>query len=1209
MTSQSHTARVDALFLQALELDPEERQRFLRTECEKEGEVLAKVEALLDAEAHRDQSAPQFLDPAALNVRALVPWLVDPHAAGRGPSAEPEVRPVESPATNEDHNLLYGVLALQLDLIDANQFAEACAAWAARKNVPLAQLLTERGWLDAEGRADVEKLLARKVKKHQGDVRSSLAEAADPHVRELMSDIQDGGIQRTVSLLPPGLRRGFVEVKTLEFRPETRSHYTLTRIHGQGGLGRVWIAHDLHLNRNVALKEILPHRQRDPVSERRFVREAQVTGQLEHPNIVPVYELAHGEKGKKLFYAMRYVEGQTLRAAIKEHHRQREEGAGADVIGFRQLLSSFIDVCHAVGYAHSRGVIHRDLKPANVMLGAFGEVTVLDWGLAKLIYSPSEEDGEARIDLAPLAEDELTKHGEALGSLPYMAPEQADSRRGPADRRTDVYGLGAILFEILTSVAPHQGLVKAVASEGADRHTRTQKLLREIARAATPRAGSLRSSVPAALDAVCAKAMAADRSERYGSAQALADDVQRWLADEPVSVHREPWSHRAFRWMRRHKAWTQSVAASLVTVTVIAFAALFFVDQARRAESAAKEAERAAKDDALRRFREARDAVDTMATGVGEALRYQPGTLPLRARLVESAADFYERLVEGGSTDPDVLIESGRALIRLGDLYRAVGQDDKTNEAFRRALNRFDGIDAGGKDRANLEFESFECLLRLAEVQTDRAFRPEDWEQAAQSLIEAETRLEPLNQSARKRCALARLGVARALVQQGMGRIDEALALLDAAERVLENLAGSDLEGRARYQECLARALSLHGDFLVKGGRQEEAIPVIEEATRMYQALAPLDEEEVVPRHLECLVASHLDHANALRGLGHTLTEEDCLKDAIVDAEALFRSMPHFAPFIDTSATCRAVLGRLYHHLGRNNDAKEQLGVAVTRLDWLVQYVSPHEEFRANLAIVLSLRGQILSDLGDPSAEQDFERARDQYEQLLGLSPDVPAYWRGRAMCERLHARLLHASGQADKAATKYADAMNYYGRAEELDGRDSYTQDGLATCLEHLGDLLAETGQEATGQYEKARSIRRELCRNRNWREDTYSLARLELKLGAADEALELASDLVNSVAENPRYRGLLGAAQYRAGNAEASVGTLQKPLAQALADGSREFWLSMALAARNQDGDRDKGRSAFQKGLELMGQNAPARFDLISLRDEAADKSGSAD
>jgi serine/threonine protein kinase/Flp pilus assembly protein TadD len=472
-----------------------------------------------------------------------------------------------------DCNLLFGVLALQQELIDAQQFADACAAWSVRKDLPLAQILCDRGWLTAEDRAEVERFLQRKLKKFGGDARRTLDSVADAATRQTLGQVDDPEVRRSLRTMaavhPPEL------LQTLAPAGENRARYTLSRLHGEGGLGKVWVARDNDLNREVALKEIQAGRAIQAQTLRRFLKEAQITGQLEHPNIVPVYELARRAEDDQPYYTMRLIRGRTLHQAIADFHARRAAGK-ADPLEWPRLLHAFVGVCQAIAYAHSRRVIHRDLKPENVVLGAFGEVIVLDWGLAKMVDSPdAEEDDLPDVTLTGEAKADSTQAGQRLGTPSYMAPEQADGRTDLVDPLTDIYGLGTILFEILTGRAPHTGGTLI-------------ELLDRIVHSETPKARTVEPSVPGPLEAICARAMARTRSERYRSAQELADEVQRWLADEKVEAYRENARERIARWTKRHRAWTQAAAVLLVAIATISTVSYLGVRQARQKEAAAR---------------------------------------------------------------------------------------------------------------------------------------------------------------------------------------------------------------------------------------------------------------------------------------------------------------------------------------------------------------------------------------------------------------------------------------------------------------------------------------------------------------------------------------------------------------------------------------------------------------------------------------------
>lgn len=308
---------------------------------------------------------------------------------------------------------------------------------------------------------------------------------------------------------------------------QLRSRFALVRKLGEGGLGTVWLARDEKLRRNVAIKQMNSSSLESVKNWQRFHREAEITGHLEHPNIVPLYQFGIDSVTNEPFYAMRFVGKRTLADAILEYHDLRRSGE-IDELGLHRLLSDFLDVCQAIAYAHSRGVIHRDLKPENVALDNFGQVIVLDWGLAKLT-----EQGELATQLSDdvnLADEALAKTmvGEVIGTPLYMAPEQAAGDLDRIDERTDVYGLGAILFSILTGMAPHENSSRA----DADGNVNFREVLRSIVDGETPRPREVAGWVPRELEAICQKAMSKKPYGRFASAAELAGLVERWMAGQ-----------------------------------------------------------------------------------------------------------------------------------------------------------------------------------------------------------------------------------------------------------------------------------------------------------------------------------------------------------------------------------------------------------------------------------------------------------------------------------------------------------------------------------------------------------------------------------------------------------------------------------------------------------------------------------------------------
>ena len=447
--------------------------------------------------------------------------------------------------------------------------------------------------------------------------------------------------------------------------------FRLLRPHARGGLGEVFVALDAELHREVALKQILEKHADDPVSRQRFVVEAEITGGLEHPGVVPVYGLGTYGGGRP-YYAMRFIKGDSLKEAIEHFHGDDtlKNDPGRRSLELRKLLRRFLDVCNAIDYAHSRGVIHRDFKPANIILGKHGETLVVDWGLAKVVGRADPSVGEQTIAPSSSGSSE-TLPGSALGTPAYMSPEQAGGELDRLGPRSDVYSLGATLYCLLTGKPPFEG-------------DDIGEILRRV------QAGDVRAprevdpALDQALEAVCLKAMATKPADRYAACRALAEDIERWMADEPVSAWREPltrhvspvgesepdgggvrgggagagwWgSRRCWRCRRRprpghRRRWPRAKAATAGRPT--------------RAEVPTVQA----------RYDLAVEAIKTFHTGVSEDfLLKQDQFKELRDRAPEEAAsDFYGKLGPcwAGDRPPVAAGAGGRHILRAG---RADGQ-------------------------------------------------------------------------------------------------------------------------------------------------------------------------------------------------------------------------------------------------------------------------------------------------------------------------------------------------------------------------------------------------------------------------------------------------------------------------------------------------------------------------------------------------------
>ncbi|HXD31327.1 MAG TPA: serine/threonine-protein kinase [Pyrinomonadaceae bacterium] len=314
-----------------------------------------------------------------------------------------------------------------------------------------------------------------------------------------------------------------------------------------GGMGTVYRAEDTELGRQLAIK-VLNVTEADESIAQRMVREAQIIARLEHPGIVPVHDVGTLPDGR-VFYAMKLVRGGRLDEFV------------AGNVSAKDRLRKFQAVCEAVAFAHAHGVIHRDLKPQNIMIGSFGEVLVLDWGVAKMIATHTSVEDELEADTLLLpprqgAGNQLTNNGDntspgtIIGTPNYMSPEQARGEINLLDERSDIYSLGAILYFLLTNKSPRR-------SEAGT----------------SPRPRELNSKVSKAAEAVCLKAMAFSGADRYTSASELAADVVHLIDDEPVSAYRENLFERVARWLNKNRFLVLLVLAYLLMRIFLAFSA------------------------------------------------------------------------------------------------------------------------------------------------------------------------------------------------------------------------------------------------------------------------------------------------------------------------------------------------------------------------------------------------------------------------------------------------------------------------------------------------------------------------------------------------------------------------------------------------------------------------------------------------------------
>lgn len=590
----------------------------------------------------------------------------------------------------------------------------------------------------------LENLLDRWERSYRNHEQTELSELCRdyPHLLEKLSQRVNAIIaveaalrQHDLTSPPPGQKPGSTHFVAAPEEPIVKMEalYQVVRHHAAGGLGEVLLAWDDRIGRAVAVKRLQRARMHDSASRRRFLREAEITGQLDHPGIVPMLTVGQDPRGAPC-YAMKFIEGETLAESVRTAHARYREALGTrrgdrrefERLVLRPLLTRFVTVCNTLAYAHERGILHRDLKPGNMMLGNFGATYVVDWGLAKRLGSPAPptvpsaecptpvegpstqgQDETLKLSESPTDADvdellhlTLTQTGAVAGTPAFMSPEQAAGEMHSAGASSDIYSLGATLYFLLTSRP-------SIISDP------DLNWLQQLKSGTFPRPAALCPAVPPQLEAVCMKAMALRPENRYSSAVELAADVDRWMADEPVSACSESLRTRLARWSRRHRAWTQAAVLSLAIITFLTVMFAVQLDARRQeAESArakssqlAEEKSRLADEKSRLAGQEAEAkriadeqgnlAISTLRSvifQVARNLKNVEGAAEVRTQLLTAAVEGLGKVSSTLNSRAEIDRNLMFAHVDLGKIYLTAGNLEKFNstaaalEHFRKSI-------------------------------------------------------------------------------------------------------------------------------------------------------------------------------------------------------------------------------------------------------------------------------------------------------------------------------------------------------------------------------------------------------------------------------------------------------------------------------------------------------------------------------------------
>jgi eukaryotic-like serine/threonine-protein kinase len=786
----------------------------------------------------------------------------------------------------------------------------------------------------------------------QAPCRDTLLNKHPDFVSELNAFLDDR--ERFDRLAAP-LRRLTVEPAVL---PANVNDYELESEIAQGGMGIVWKARQRKLNRTVALKMLRTSAFTGAMHLQRFQAEAEAAGALDHPRIVPVYEV--GEYQGQPYLVMKYLEGGNLADSLPRFRGAVRESA--------QLL---VEIAEAVHYAHQHGVLHRDLKPANILLDGDGRPHVSDFGLAKRLPTTASENQTAG----------LTRTGDLVGTPSYMAPEQARGDQHAVTVATDVYGLGAILYELLTGQPPFRG-------EGI---LDTLNRIRDQA-PVSPR--YLQPGVSRDLETICLKALEKEPEQRYPGVRAMADDLRRYLAGEPVLARPVGRVVRVWRWCRRRPA----IAALIFALAVAVVGGLAAVTwQWRRVEKnflqaetnfarAEQERDRAAAN--LRQseesFLQAHEVVNEFCVRLSDnQLNALSGAQPLRRDLLEAGLKYYQQFLTRKGDDPGLRTELAGIHRRLGLINASIGKRDEARTALEQSRQI---LEEQTPDSPQLQGDLGRTYLSIGLLQLSNGHLAA----ALASFEEAEKRLkvasEALPAEGKDAADYASVLLDKGLLCVRLGKLEEGRACYNKQIALLSQLAARTNNAPSVVTDLAAGHLNL-GNLQMNVGKRPEAIASFEKARALLEPSAQLAEASDRCKNVlaTCLIA--------LGGEQHVDGQEDTalstLDSSRVLLEKLTEANPDVLQYARNLSSCLRQSGHVFRVTRRSADALKCYSKARELAERLVRLDSASGELQNDLAKCLfDLAGLQCVTGKEADGLAHFQQSAALREKLVASEPD-----------------------------------------------------------------------------------------------------------------------------------------------------------------------------------------------------------------------------
>ncbi len=744
---------------------------------------------------------------------------------------------------------------------------------------------------------------------------------------------------------------------------------------GRGGMGVVYEATQISLQRKVALKVLPFAAMWDHKQITRFQNEAQAAAQLHHPHIVPVF--AVGQERGVHFYAMQLIQGRSLdqilselrHAAVREvdqcvvstmaiestlNSKLSSEHAAGQTRYCRAIAGLGIQAANALHYAHECGVVHRDVKPSNLMVDHRNKIWITDFGLARVQDSPG-----------------VTVTGDVVGTLRYMSPEQATGKHALVDPRTDIYSLGASLYELLT-LRP--------AFPGEDRQAVLQAIGNEEPLA--PRA--IDPAIPVDLETIVLQAMAKLRDERYATAEQLADDLNRFLEGKPTLAQRPTMADRAAKWVRRHRTIVSLAAVFLLILTAVSTTGAILLSREHNRKQAALATAEA-------NWQQARQVVDRFGTQFSRQLARLPGSEPLRQEVLNDTLAYYQEFIERAASDPLLKADLATAQLQAGTIANQLGDQEAAEQAFRTAAKLFGELATASAQPAEFQQRHATALNNLALLFAAQGQLAEARQQYTAAIRLQTQVVASGEQGTPAKRVLAELFANRGLLERQTDNLKGARKSLTHSIALLETIVATQAEDR-ETRHALAMAFN-NRSFM----EQEHDWAAAEASCRAaVSLLTQLVDESASDQTASARSDLALSYNNLAAILGYQNKNGDAIhafQQAVKLQEQLVRQAPVVVQYRSDLAITWNNLAQALTREDKNSEAATAYERSQVLFEQLVGDFPRDIRFRSSLAGVLNNRGMASELAGDlQQALEAYQRAIEHQQIAVLQAPQQTQY-------------------------------------------------------------------------------------------------------------------------------------------------------------------------------------------------------------------------